>query len=95
MNEQLINKWRHQKKISLDGYTSCTFDKSVAMKFAEMSYIAQAESDEKQLVLLKIQMDNESGKHYVNLDRHDYTCYPDEKEVLLQAGLMAEITNVE
>lgn len=65
------------------------------MKFAEMSYVAQAESDEKQLVLLKIQMENESGKHYVNLDRHDYTCYPDEKEVLLQAGLMAEITNVE
>jgi len=31
----------------------------------------------------------------VNLDSDDYTCYPDEKEVLLQAGLTAEVVKVE
>jgi hypothetical protein len=32
-------------------------------------------------------MQNESHKHYISLDREDYTCYPDEKEILLQAGI--------
>ena len=36
-------------------------------------------------------MENESNKHYLCLNRPDYTCYPNEKEVLLQAGLKAKV----
>jgi hypothetical protein len=40
-------------------------------------------------------MENESGKYYINLNRDDYTCYPEEKEILLEAGLTAQIVSVE
>ena len=39
-------------------------------------------------------MENKKGKYYVCLDRADYTLYLDEKEVLLQAGLIAKIKNL-
>lgn len=39
-------------------------------------------------------MENETGKHYVLLDTEEYTSYPDEQEVLLQAGLTAKVINV-
>ena len=39
-------------------------------------------------------MQNESCKHYVCLNRPDYTCYMDEEEILLQAGLFAKVENV-
>ena len=47
------------------------------------------------MVLLEITMENESQRHYVSLDREEFTCYPDEKEVLLQAGLTAEVQSIE
>ena len=40
-------------------------------------------------------MKNESNKHYLSLNRPDYTCYPKEEEIILQAGLKAEIISVE
>jgi hypothetical protein len=40
-------------------------------------------------------MQNESQKHYISLDREDYTCYPDEKEILLQAGITGQIDTIE
>ena len=40
-------------------------------------------------------MENESGKFYISLDRDDYTCYPDEREILLQAGISARVESVE
>ena len=45
--------------------------------------------------MLKIRMKNESAKHYVSLDRDDISCYPDEKEILIQAGIKAKILSVE
>ena len=36
-------------------------------------------------------MQNETGKHYVSLDTDKFTCYPEEKEILLQAGLTAKL----
>ena len=35
-------------------------------------------------------MKNESGKHYFSLDTNSYSNYPDEQEILLQAGLIFE-----
>ena len=32
---------------------------------------------------------------YVNLNREDYSCYSDEQEVLLQAGLSFKLLSVE
>ena len=46
-------------------------------------------------MLPKILLENESGKHFVSLDRDDITCYPGEEEILLQAGIKAKIMNVE
>ena len=40
--------------------------------------------------MLKIKMKNESQKYYVSLNRRDYTSYPEEQEILLQAGLTAK-----
>lgn len=40
---------------------------------------------------MQINLENESGKHYIHLDRHEYTSYPEEEEVLLQAGISAKV----
>ena len=40
---------------------------------------------------MKITLQNESGKHYICLDKPDYTCYPFEREILLQAGISAKV----
>ena len=36
-------------------------------------------------------MKNESGKHFFSLDNPQLTLYPEEKEILLQAGLIAKV----
>ena len=53
-------------------------DKGTALVFADNAY-----SSDKERVLMKITIENETGKHYICLDRPDYTCYPEEREVLL------------
>ena len=45
-------------------------------------------------MLLKITFENESGKYYFALDSDKYTVYPDEQEILLQAGLVFQIVSV-
>ena len=40
-------------------------------------------------------MENKHSKYYICLDREDYTVYIEEKEVLLQAGLVAKVESVE
>lgn len=40
---------------------------------------------------MNITLQNESGKHYICLDKSDYTCYPFESEILLQAGISAKV----
>lgn len=66
------------KVISLDGYNSSSLDERVARRFA-----STMESDVLDQVLLCIEVKNETGRNYVSLDREDYTCYPDEMELLL------------
>ena len=53
------------------------------------------ESDDKDEVILRIKMENKRGKHYISLDRKDFTMYPNEKEVLLQEGLVAKVESCE
>lgn len=62
----------------------------MARKFA-----AQMETDSRDQVLLKINMKNESGKYYVSLDNRSLTAYPDEKELILQAGIVCNLEKVE
>lgn len=44
--------------------------------------------------MLIIKMKNESSKHYFCMDLPDYTCFPDEKEILLQSGLIFNLERV-
>ena len=46
------------------------------------------------MILLQISMENESGKHYFQLDSTQFTLYPDEQEILLQAGTKAKVIEV-
>ena len=52
------------------------------MKVAKI-FADNAETDDLDQVILRIRMENKKGKHYIALDRKDFTMYPDEKEVLL------------
>lgn len=47
------------------------------------------------MVMLNIEIENKQGKYYICLDREDYSVYPNEKEVLLQAGLVSKVVKVE
>ena len=44
---------------------------------------------------MKIQMENESGKHYFSLNTAEFTLYPEEKEILLQAGIVGRVVKYE
>lgn len=57
-------------------------------------FAAENETDHLDQVIMKITIENQSNKHYLCLNRSDYTCYPDEREILLQAGLIAEVISV-
>ena len=52
------------------------------------------ETDREDQVLLKINMKNETGKYFISLDKPDQTAYPDEKEILLQAGIICDLEKV-
>lgn len=72
-----------KKYIILDGFTSASLDEKLARYFAfkgdlEPNFVR---------VLLKIEMENKHGRYFFHLDSYDYTCYPDEKEILIQSGL--------
>lgn len=59
------------------------------------AFAQKAETDQLNQVLLKIDMENKNNKYFVFLDRPDYTLYPSEEEVLLQAGLIGKLIAVE
>lgn len=60
--------------ITLDGFSSTSRDETVARSFATNSDT----SGDKQLVLLKIHMENETGKHFFCLDSIEFSLYPSE-----------------
>ena len=62
---------------------------------AATSFAVRAETDELDPVLLVINLENETGKYYFSLDTKDYTQFPDEKEILLQTGLIFKIKSIE
>ena len=45
--------------------------------------------------MLEFTIENKHSKYYFCLDKEEYTLYPYEKEVLLQAGLIAKVESVE
>ena len=83
-----IEEWKKLKFLDMDGYRSTSLKLAVARLFAE-----NAESDDKDKVILKINFENKSGKYYICLDRPDYSMYLEESEVLFQAGLTAKIVD--
>lgn len=62
---------------------------------AATSFAVRAETDVLDPVLLVINMKNETGKYYFSLDNKDYTQYPEEKEILLQTGLIFKIESID
>ena len=56
---------------------------------------AQKENPFHEPVLLRIYLKNESAKHYFSLDNKDLSLYPDEQEILLQAGMISRIMSYE
>lgn len=74
----------------MDGYNSASLDEGIARYFA-----LKSETDTNNPVLLKIRIENETSKYFISLDREEYTFYPDEKEILLQAGIVAKVTGHE
>lgn len=76
----------------MDGYISTTLDAKIAVYFAQSS---QEKHKGNEAVLLKIRMQNEEQKLYISLNREDYTCYLDEREILLQAGLPMKVISTE
>ena len=82
MSRDIIYKWEKQKYLTLDGYRSTSLDESVARRFAILG-----ETDQLDMVLFKIELENKKGKYHFCLDREDYSLYPSENEVLLQAGI--------
>lgn len=70
----MIREWENSEAISLDGYSSTSMNKGIAKYFA----LESDTSGGKQIVLLDILIQNESGKHYFSLDSQEFTLYPDE-----------------
>ena len=58
-------------------------------------FASQAETDILDEVLLKITIENQKGKYFISLDNSEYTLYLEEKEILLQAGLVAKVISVQ
>ena len=65
-------------------------NEKIAKVFASL-----AETDILDKVLLKITIENQKGKYFISLDNSDYTLYLEEKEILLQAGLVAKVISVQ
>ena len=61
-----------------------------ATRFASM-----AETDDTFEVILRFRVENKTSKEFICLDKEEYTLYPEEKEVLFQAGLVAKIESIE
>jgi hypothetical protein len=89
LNYETIEKWKSKKVLYLDGYNSTSLRRDVSLNFA-----IDSETEDLDQVILEIHMKNETGKHFVCMNRQEYTCYLSEQEVLLQAGLFGKITNV-
>ena len=79
--------WCEESQISLDGYSSASLDQNLARFFAHNNDYKEGNLK----VLLVIKIMNETGKHYFSLDTKDYSCYPEEQEILLQAGLIFNV----
>jgi hypothetical protein len=62
---------------------------------AARSFALRAENDVLDPVLLAITIKNETGRYYFSLDTKDYSNFPEEKEILLQTGLIFHLDSIE
>ena len=92
LDKEIVDIWKTKKIMTMDGFQSASFSAAVAERFA---MLAQSDiiEDGQQEVVMRINFENGKGKYYICLDRPDYTSYPEEKEVLFQAGLRAQIVD--
>ena len=76
--DDIIQKWKKQKYLVLEGYRSTSLEEKVARNFANIN-----ETDYLERVILVIEMENKHNKYFICLDKAEFTLYPDEKEILL------------
>ena len=86
----MIEEWTRKDTLHIEGYRSTTRNYGTARLFA-----MNAMSEDKEEVILEFTLENKNSRYYFCLDREEYTMYPKEQEVLLQAGLVAKIKSVE
>lgn len=73
ISKTMIEQWKKQDYLSLDGYRSSSLKEKIAKDFA-----LKGETDVLDQVVLHIKFENKKGKYYICLDRPDYTMYLDE-----------------
>ena len=91
LDSDVIEEWKNKKYLNIDGYRSTSLSYGVAKQFATLGRVR---SKEKHEVILQIKLENKHSKYYICLDREDYTMYLEEKEVLLQAGLVGKVEEI-
>ena len=84
--------WKSKKNLEIEGYRSASMEYSTARVFAAMS---MSETDENVEVILRFKVENLENRYFICLDKEDYTLYPEETEILFQAGLVAKIESIE
>ena len=87
----VVYEWRQKSYLTIEGYRSA----SLKQKTAEIFAMQGINNSDQQEVILKMLIENKKGKHYICLDRPEYTLYLDEYEVLIQAGLRAKVLSIE
>ena len=81
---ELKSKYIEGTTITLQGYTSTTLNKKVALKFAFDGVLSQIENPDKCPLLIDIRV--KGSQQLFSLFSEELTAYPIEEEVLLQDG---------
>lgn len=91
--EELNKKYKIGNKISLQGFTSSTLNRNIAVAFSGMNKSRNdVEGKGKVPVLIELEI---TGNHqFIVLNSKDLTSFPEEEEVILQDGILYECVGV-
>ena len=87
---EINTKYKVGQKTRLNGYTSTSLHRSLALSFTVDDEIIDPM---KFPVLMQIEF--KGTKQFFHLNTNDYSAYPDENEVLIQDGIEYEIVKID
>ena len=87
--EEIESKYQPGSSINLQGFTSTTQDRDVAIKFALGDSLEEQENPEKCPVLIEIKIMDDNQLFYLNSP--ELSAYPKEHEILLQDGVEYQV----